>query len=109
MLIKFDSKVGTLTMFGEPALQLLRMMGHSGTVPSAILPADIPAALAKLRDALDSYVEPPPQAKSPQEEEEVKNWVPLRKRAFPLIQLLEEAARKDAAVMWDRARSFTGR
>ena len=39
MLIKFDSKVGTLTMFGEPALQLIRMMGHSGTVPSAILAA----------------------------------------------------------------------
>jgi hypothetical protein len=108
MLIKFDSKVGTLTMFAEPALTLIRMMGHSGTVPSAILPEDIPAALEKLRRALDGYVEPPPRAKSADEEEE-KDWVPLRRRAFPLIQLLEEAARKDASVMWDQARSLTGR
>ncbi|HEX6829709.1 MAG TPA: DUF1840 domain-containing protein [Burkholderiales bacterium] len=108
MLIKFDSKVGALTMFAEPALTLIRMMGHSGTVPSALLADDIPAALAKLRQALDGYVEPPPQARS-EDDEEVKNWVPLRKRAFPLIQLLEEAARKDASVMWDRARSLTGR
>lgn len=108
MLIRFDSEAGSLTMFSEPALTLIRMMGHSGTVPSAILAEDIPAALARLRAALDGYVEPPPEAKSADEEED-RNWVPLRKRAFPLIQLLEDAARKEASVMWDRARSFTGR
>jgi len=106
MLIKFDSKVGTLTMFGEPALQLIRMMGHSGTVPSAILAEDIPAALERLQRALEGYVEPPPKARSADEEED-KNWVPLRKRAFPLMQLLQEAARGKAAVMWEEARSFT--
>lgn len=105
MLIKFDSKVGTLTMFGEPALQLIRMMGHSGTVPSAILAEDIPAALERLQRALDGYVEPPPKARSADEEED-KNWVPLRKRAFPLVQLLQEAGRRNAAVMWEQARSF---
>lgn len=106
MLIRFESEVGSLTMFGEPALTLIRMMGHSGTVPSAILAEDVPAALGKLRAALDGYVEPPPQAKSADEETE-KEWVPLRRRAFPLIKLLEDAAKSEAAVMWDRARSFT--
>jgi hypothetical protein len=105
MLIKFDSEVGSLTMFSEPALTLIKMMGHSGTVPSAILAEDMPAALARLRAALEGYVEPPPQAKSADEEED-KNWVPLHRRAFPLIKLLEDAARKKAAVMWDQARSF---
>ena len=28
MLIRFDSKVGTLTMFGDVAVELLKMMGH---------------------------------------------------------------------------------
>lgn len=106
MLIRFDSEVGSLTMFGAPALTLIRMMGHSGTVPSAILAEDVPAALARLRLALDGYVEPPPQAKSGDEEDE-KNWVPLRRRAFPLIKLLEDAAKKEASVMWDQAHSFS--
>ncbi|HEX9178873.1 MAG TPA: DUF1840 family protein [Burkholderiales bacterium] len=106
MLIKFDSEVGSFTMFSAPALALIKMMGHSGTVPSAIMAEDVPAALARLRLALDSYVEPPPQAKSADEEEE-KNWVPLRRRAFPLLKLLEDAARKEASVMWDQTHSFT--
>jgi hypothetical protein len=106
MLIRFDSDVGSLTMFSEPALTLIRMMGHSGTVPSAIVAEEVPAALVRLRAALEGHVEPPPKARSADEETE-KEWVPLRRRAFPLIQLLEDAARKKKAVMWDQARSFT--
>jgi hypothetical protein len=30
-----------ITMFGEVAVRLLKMMGHSGTVPSAVLAEDI--------------------------------------------------------------------
>lgn len=107
MLIKFDSEAGTLTMFGEPALLLIRMTGHSGTVPGAILAEDIPAALERLQRALESYVEPPPKARFPGEDED-RNWVPLRKRAFPLVQLLAKAARIKAAVMWEQSGSFTG-
>ena len=107
MLIKFDSEVGTFTMFAEPALLLIRMMGHSGTVPGAILAEDLPAALERLRQALDAYVEPPPKAKAAHEEED-KNWVPLRKRAFPLIQLLQQAAREKKPVLWEESGSFTG-
>ncbi len=53
MLIKFDSEVGSFTMAGDIAVQLLKAMGHSGTVPSAILPGDIPRALARLKAAVD--------------------------------------------------------
>jgi len=49
MLIRFDSKAGTITMFGEVAISLLRLMGQSGAIPGAILSQDIPAALARLR------------------------------------------------------------
>lgn len=107
MLIRFDSKVGRITLFGDAAIQLLKMMGHSGTVPGAILPADIPAALERLKDEMATYVEPPPVAKSEAEWDE-EPPVPLRRRAFPLIQLLEEAAKNKAHVMWEEIHPVSG-
>ena len=98
MLIRFDSKAGRLTMFGDVAVHLLRMMGHSGTVPSAILAADIPAAVARLRENVKHAAPPPP----PQDEEDEREYVPLQRRAVPLIELLENAAKDGADVMWDR-------
>ena len=48
MLVRFDSKAGTITMFGDVAAKLLRMMGQTGSIPGALLAADIPAATARL-------------------------------------------------------------
>ena len=46
MLITFKSDAyADIIMFGDIAERLLKMMGHSGTVPSAILADDVPAAL----------------------------------------------------------------
>jgi len=100
MLVKFDSKVGTLTMFGEVAVQLLQMMGHSGTIPSALLAADIPAAIDRLEHALTGVPAPPAPAQG--EENDRPAPVSLRLRAFPLIELLKRAAAKQVDVMWDR-------
>ena len=100
MLVKFDSDVGTLTMFGDVAVQLLKSMGHTGTVPSAVLPEDIPAALARLKAAAaspDAAV--PPRAK-PAGEQDNELPVSLKKRAFPLIELLERAAKNQCEVLW---------
>lgn len=99
MLIKFDSKIGALMMFGDVAVQLLKLMGQSGTVPSALLAADIPAAVERLKSALAAGA-PAPQASA---EDEDSTPVSLRQRAFPLLDLLERAAAKQADVMWDKA------
>jgi hypothetical protein len=99
MLIHFDSDVGEFTMAGDAAVQLIKMTGHSGTVPSALLAADIPAAVARLREAVDNAPLPPP----PTDDAEEREYVPLKRRAFPLIDLLERAAKAGADVMWDRA------
>jgi hypothetical protein len=40
-------------MFGEVAVGLLKLMGQSGVLPGAILAADIPAAVQRLRSAVD--------------------------------------------------------
>jgi hypothetical protein len=98
MLVRFDSRVGGFTMFGEPAVQLLRMMGHSGTVPSALLAQDIPQALARLEAALASV----PAATEADKEEDGTPKVSLRQRAHPLIDLLRRSAKADCDVLWDR-------
>jgi hypothetical protein len=101
MLVRFDSTVGTFTMFGDVAVQLLKMMGHSGTVPSALLAADIPAALARLKSAVATAPEPPEEP-ADRDGKPGEPRVSLRQRAFPLIDLLERSARAGADVLWDK-------
>jgi hypothetical protein len=98
MLIRFDSKAGTITMFGDIAVKLLRMMGQSGSVPGAILAQDIQPALERLRQAASGEAQPPADKKSG---DDTEPKVGLRQRAFPLIELLERAAKQNADVMWD--------
>jgi hypothetical protein len=99
VLVRFDSKAGTLTTFGDVAVKLLRMMGQSGAVPGAILARDIPAALQRLRHAAGQEAAPAPQNNSDEEPP-----VNLTQRAFPLIELLERAAKSGADVIWEEER-----
>jgi hypothetical protein len=101
MLVRFDSSVGTFTMFGDVAVQLLKMMGHSGTVPSALLAAEIPGALVRLKSAVAAAPEPPDEPVDDDGKPEQPK-VTLRQRAFPLIDLLERSAKAGADVLWDK-------
>ena len=100
MLVRFDSKVGMLTMFGDVAVKLLRLMGQSGAVPGAILAADIPAAVQRLRQGVGLE----PRRIESQDSEEGETPVNLSQRAFPLIELLERAAKRGADVIWEEER-----
>lgn len=100
MLVRFDSKSGQITMFGDVAVALLKMMGQSGSVPGAILAGDIPPAVERLRKAVGAAREP--DANQERDDEEPK--VNLRQRAFPLIELLERAAQDAADVIWEEER-----
>ena len=102
MLVQFDSDVGGLTMLGDTAVQLLRLMGHSGTVPSAILSRDIPAAVDKLERALAQSSAAAPTGNADEADNEREPGVSLRQRAFPLIQLLKAAAKQGCDLTWDR-------
>ena len=102
MLINFDSEVGSFTMAGDIAVQLLKAMGHSGTVPSAILPGDIPGALARLKAAVDASPRTAPESPAGDERDLKEVQVSLRQRAFPLIDLLTRAAEKRVEVMWTK-------
>jgi hypothetical protein len=104
MLVRFDSDAGGFTMFGEPAVKLLKMMGHSGTVPSAILARDIPAALTRLKAAVDADPEAPMPGPEPNDKDaEPRPRISVRQRAYPLIELLTRAEKRGCDVMWSQA------
>jgi len=104
MLITFRTDAyANITMFGDIAVTLLKLMGHSGTVPGALLAEDVPAALERLKRRVaaspDTPLDPKPQGSSEEDEEEVH--VSLAHRALPLIELLSAAAAQKKNVMWD--------
>ncbi|MDF2153085.1 DUF1840 domain-containing protein [Vibrio sp. CAU 1672] len=106
MLITFHCKAyANVTMFGEVGLQMLSMMGHSETVPGAILAPDVPEALNKLKAAIDKQQRLSLQAEAEPEQDEddddVEQAVSMANRAFPLIELLTAAAKEECDVMWD--------
>jgi hypothetical protein len=103
MLITFRTKAyADITMFGEVALTLIRLMGHSGSVPGAILAADVPEALTRLRAAAAATPNAPaPGPTDGQWDEAEESPVTLSHRALPLIALMEAAQRDRCNVMWD--------
>ena len=101
MLVTFScSAYANITMFGDVAIRLLKLMGHSGTVPSALLAEDVQTALERLEAA----VEADKQLLQPQESAEGEDDEPavtLSHRALPVIELLKAAAKAKCDVMWD--------
>jgi hypothetical protein len=108
MIVKFSTRAGALTMHGDAAVALLKAMGHSGTVPGAILAQDLPSALAQLRGALAELASQPVPAPAPppgrDEEEEVEREPPvtLRMRAVPFLDMVETAIARGSDLMWER-------
>ncbi len=93
MLVTFTTDAyADITMFGDVALIMLKMMGHSATVPGAILAADVPVALSRLTAAIDADKSSAPVAD--------ESGVSMAHRGLPLINLLAAAAKADRNVMW---------
>jgi len=97
MLVTFTTKAyADITMFGDVALTMLRKMGHSATIPGAILAADVPVALSRLTAAIDAEKSSPLLADKNADEPVVS----MAHRALPLINLLTAAAKAESSVMW---------
>jgi hypothetical protein len=98
MLVTFKTKVyANITLFGDIALILLKMMGHSETVPGAILAEDVPRALSRLTAAIAVQ-----KASRPIENKDsTESGVSIVNRAVPLINLLSAAAKANCDVIWD--------
>ena len=106
MLVTFHTKAyANITMFGDVAKQLLELLGHSGTIPSAIKAEDVPAALARLEAALQQRRAADAadlmEGDRRRDDYDAPRKVTLSQRAVPLLELLRAAAANKADVMWD--------
>lgn len=105
MVVTFRSKVSAdVVMFGDVAIRLIKLMGHSGVVPSAILAGDVGAALCQLKQAVEADKAEAAGNHSSQTEEDDSDpsAVSLANRALPLMELLTAAAAAKCNVMWDK-------
>lgn len=111
MLVTFHTKAyADITMFGDVAKELLHLMGHSGTVPSALKADDVPAALGRLESAIakrksseaaEAAAGADPASRDYDRDDDAPRKVPLSHRALPLLELLRAAAALKVDVMWD--------
>ncbi|HHF3120110.1 MULTISPECIES: DUF1840 domain-containing protein [Vibrio] len=104
MLITFRCHShSNVTMFGDIAIKMIKMMGHSGSVPGSISAQDIPDALSRLTSALAAQeaIEKNNSQATEEDEEQEEQTVSLGRRAFPLIELLKSAIKEECEVMWD--------
>ncbi len=104
MMVTFRSKAhADIMMFGDIAIQLLKLMGHSGTVPGALLAEEVSTALEHLRKAIAANKAVVADASdSVQDDDSSERTVNLAHRALPLIELLAAAAMAKCDVMWDK-------
>ena len=98
MLIEIQGEhTGSITMFGNVAVTLLKMMGQSGKQEGALREEDVPEALNSLRKALQSA---PDQSSDDKNSDGDDDSVGIKTRAAPLIKMLEESVDKGSYVMW---------
>jgi hypothetical protein len=109
MLVTFSTKAAAdITMFGDVAITLLKLMGQSGALPGALLAPDLPEAIDRLKKGVAAAGNEPagnPPRRADEDEEKAPPPVTLRQRAFPLIKLLEAAAHAEADVVWGETRN----
>lgn len=95
-MVKFITKHhADIDMFDSIAEKLLKLMGHSGTVPGALAADEVAGALENLEKAINT-----PQAAAGD------NWdsgsVSLKHRALPLIGLLQAALTSEEHIIWEK-------
>lgn len=103
MLVTFKTATyPEITMFGNAATELLKLMGQSGNVPGAIMPADLPEALKKLEAGLSEHpsVSEESQPTNDTDDDEPAE-VSLSTRAQPLLELLRSAIDAADNVVWE--------
>jgi hypothetical protein len=114
MLVRFRSPATeSITMFGDAAVQLLKLMGATGRVPGGLGEEDVPAALQRLESAVEK-MKAQTHADTPARPADNEDWaadedkdlhrtppVQLETRAVPLLSLLKRAAAAKAQVTWE--------
>ena len=107
MLVTFKTKAhAEITMFGNVAIELLKLAGMTGSVPTAILADDVPGRLAALEQALGAHraafgdsAPGSSEAKRNPRDDAAEPPVSLRTRALPVLELLRAAVAEHTDVV----------
>jgi Domain of unknown function (DUF1840) len=115
MLVTFrSSATESITMFGDIAVQLLRLMGATGKVPGGLDAEEVQTALRKLEQETER-LRAQTNADTPARPADNEDWatdedkdlkrerpIPVETRAVPLLSLLKRAAAAKVPVVWER-------
>lgn len=105
MPIAFKSKHSPdILMLEAQALELIRMMGCSGEVPSALDGAELASALEQLQAALAANADAPLRADRGDEDDAASSsaGISATRRAGPLLAMLTRAVEKNDYLLWER-------
>ena len=108
MLITFRSQAsGDVMMFDEVARQMLRIIGKEPDDKGIITVAQLPDAIAALKDAIAAdraeWTEHPgPVANEMETDKGADLFVSTSQRAHPLLEQLEWSLKADKPVLWEK-------
>jgi hypothetical protein len=104
MPITFKSKhAPDILMFESIALQLIKLMGHSGAVPGALAIEDLPGALQRLEQSLtEPSIRLAESGDNAKRDEDRESQVSMGNRALPLLNMLKSAVEEGDYIIWDR-------
>ncbi len=105
MPITFKSKHSpSILMLEAMAMELIRLMGHSGEVPGSLAKEDVANAVHTLERAIAVAPARPMSAERTEGDDEAiaEPVVSVAHRALPLIQMLRKAQANGDYVIWDR-------
>lgn len=107
MIYKFKSAAsGDVIMLGPHGDALLRLLGREPSTKGIFEPQDMPAAIAALRQAIEDAERraagggAAPEAGERQTAHDDEPPVSLRRRLWPMIDMLERAQQADVPVVW---------
>ncbi|MBL8343044.1 MAG: DUF1840 domain-containing protein [Rubrivivax sp.] len=105
MIYKFKSSAsGDVIMLGPHGDQVLRLLGREPAPRGIVEPGDMPVAIAALRRAIDEAerraADPGAVSAGDDTAGEAEPPVSLRRRLWPMIDLLERAAHERVPVVW---------
>lgn len=104
MIYKFKSKAaGDVIMLGPTGDKVLALIGKDKTAQGIIEPAQMPAAIQALSDAVvadDAARAASKDAAAADEPGGAREAISLRQRAWPLVELLKRAHAADEPVTW---------
>lgn len=104
MIYKFKSKAaGDVIMMGPTGDKVLGLIGKDVTPKGIIEPAQMPAAIQALSDAVKADDEARAAAGEQDENRTAaagRDPISLRQRAWPLVEMLKRAQAADEPVTW---------